>query len=309
MEDPASVGIRFLLYLDLMLLFGLSMFGLYGLHGPERSDRSILKLRFGLILLAVLGIFLSAVALFLLTASMAGLPLTEVDAESVTMLLSGTSAGAAWTARVVALAIAFLLPLLVWRRPFSALTGTSAAGATALGTLAWTGHGAAGEGAGAWLHLIADIAHLFASGIWLGALAALGMLAFRRGMDLAHAELTRRALEDFSPLGSWAVAILVITGLVNSWFLIGISNIGQMVSALYGQLLAAKLVLFLGMLGLAALNRFRLTPGAELAIRRRDISAAVAALRCSLLAETSLAVLILALVAWLGMLSPPAAGL
>ena len=143
MEDPASVGIRFLLYLDLMLLFGLSMFGLYGLHGPERSDRSILKLRFGLVLLAVLGIFLSAVALFLLTASMAGLPLTEVDAESVTMLLSGTSAGAAWTARVVALAIAFLLPLLVWRRPFSALTGTSAAGATALGTLAWAGHGAA----------------------------------------------------------------------------------------------------------------------------------------------------------------------
>lgn len=308
MDDPASVGIRFLLYLDLMLLFGLSMFGLYGLRGPERSNPSILELRSGITMLAGLGIFLSAVALLLLAASMTGRPLAEVDAEALALLLSGTSAGAAWKVRIAVLAIAFLLPLLFWRRPLQALTGTGAAGAIALGTLAWTGHGAAGEGAAGWLQLIADIGHLFAAGIWVGALWALSMLVFRRGMDLAHAELARRALEDFSPVGSWAVVILVVTGLVNSWFLIGISNIGQMVSGPYGQLFAAKLVLFLAMLMLAALNRFRLTPGAELAIRQRDIPAAAGALRCSLLAETSSAVLILALVAWLGMLSPPVAG-
>ena len=112
MDDPASVGIRFLLYLDLMLLFGLSMFGLYGLRGPERSNPSILELRSGITMLAGLGIFLSAVALLLLAASMTGRPLAEVDAEALALLLSGTSAGAAWKVRIAVLAIAFLLPLL-----------------------------------------------------------------------------------------------------------------------------------------------------------------------------------------------------
>src|SRR3546814_5037416 len=67
-------------------------------------------------------------------------------------------------------------------------------------------------------------------------------------------------------------------------------------------LMLAKIVLFLGMLVMAAANRFRLTPGLERAIERRDHAQALSTLRRSLALETTVAVMILGLVAWLGTL-------
>ncbi|MFT6568809.1 MAG: putative copper resistance protein D, partial [Sphingomonas echinoides] len=72
----------------------------------------------------------------------------------------------------------------------------------------------------------------------------------------------------------------------------------------YGQLLLAKLALFALMLGLAALNRFRLTPRFEASIAASDHRGALGALRRSLGAETGCIIAILALVAWLGTLEP-----
>jgi len=48
-----------------------------------------------------------------------------------------------------------------------------------------------------------------------------------------------------------------------------------------------------------------LSPQLEIAMRSGDHAGAVMTLRRSLLTEASLAVVILALVAWLGVLSPP----
>ena len=59
------------------------------------------------------------------------------------------------------------------------------------------------------------------------------------------------------------------------------------------------------MVGLAGLNRFRLTPALNFAIAQQDAAAAMVLLRKSLLVEGCLAVVILGLVAWLGTLSPP----
>ena len=59
------------------------------------------------------------------------------------------------------------------------------------------------------------------------------------------------------------------------------------------------------MLGLAALNRYRLTPSLSLAIEQEDAPRAMTLLRGSLVVEGGLAIIILALVAWLGTLSPP----
>jgi copper resistance protein D len=76
-------------------------------------------------------------------------------------------------------------------------------------------------------------------------------------------------------------------------------------ATLYGRLLIAKLVLFAAMLALASLNRFRLTPGFERSIAAADHARALGALRVSLAVETACAVVILALVGWLGTLEPP----
>jgi putative copper resistance protein D len=69
-------------------------------------------------------------------------------------------------------------------------------------------------------------------------------------------------------------------------------------------LLLAKLGLFAAMLGLAAANRYHLSPLLKQAIARGDHAAAVASLRKSLVFETGAAVLIVMLVAWLGTLNP-----
>ena len=97
----------------------------------------------------------------------------------------------------------------------------------------------------------------------------------------------------------------ILTGTVNGWFLVGPGNIASLGQSTYGLLLIAKLLLFAGMLGLAALNRYRLTPALAQAIEEEDAPRAQALLRASLVVEGGLAIVILGLVAWLGTLSPP----
>jgi putative copper resistance protein D len=110
-------------------------------------------------------------------------------------------------------------------------------------------------------------------------------------------------------MGSIAVALIVLTGLVNSWFLVGPDRLTDFWTTLYGQVLLAKLLAFAGMLGFAASNRYRLTPALGHAL---DAGASPAiplsALRRSLVMETLIAFVVLALVAWLGTLPPVTAG-
>ena len=303
--DWPLIGVRFALYATLSGLFGLSAFSLYGLKAGERGDA--LALRPWLVASSLLGLLFSGVALVLLAAAMAGAPAWPIDREAIGMLLTGSSTGTAWEARMVALVVAFFVALIAAGR--TALLGlvTLAAG-IALATLAWTGHGAMDEGATGWVHLVADILHLLAAGAWVGALLGLTLLVVRPAVrvDVAHLRLTHRALHGFGLVGTLVVGTIVVTGLVNGWLLVGAGNLPRLLTTLYGQLLLAKLVLFGAMLGLASLNRFRLTPAFERSIAAGDHRAALGALRRSLAIEASCAVTILALVAWLGMLEPPA---
>ena len=63
------------------------------------------------------------------------------------------------------------------------------------------------------------------------------------------------------------------------------------------------------MLGLASLNRLRLTPRFEASLAAGDHRDALGALRRSLAVETACIVAIMALVAWLGTLEPPASAM
>jgi putative copper resistance protein D len=174
----------------------------------------------------------------------------------------------------------------------------------ALATLAWGGHGTATEGPMGNVHLAADIAHILAAAAWFGALVAFFWLLFRPGLDLGDAAALRAALARFSKTGSCLVAAIILTGLVNFWVLVGIDNLGALFTTLYGQLLLAKLALFAAMIGLAATNRFRLTPALGRALIEERPERAIAALRISLTLETGFMLAILALVAWLGTLEP-----
>ncbi|MCA1652797.1 MAG: copper homeostasis membrane protein CopD [Sphingomicrobium sp.] len=300
--DWPLVATRFALYIVLSGLFGLSAFSLYALRVGEQGA---FALGSWLAALAVLALALSVVGLVLLAANMAGTPRWPIDVEAIKSLLVGTSIGTAWKVRMVSLAIAGTTGAFVAGRRWRVWLAAASAG-LALAMLAWSGHGAMDEGAIGWVHLIADVLHLLAAGAWVGALLGLILLMSRRAsrLDTAHLQLTHRALHGFGVAGTIIVGTIVITGLVNGWRLVGVRNITSLPAALYGQLLLVKLLLFGAMLGLASLNRFRLTPSLERSIAD-DHLAALAKLRLSLAIETACVVTILALVAWLGTLEPP----
>lgn len=305
MADWPIIVIRFWLFLTLGALFGLSAFSLYGLRTSERC--TALALRTWLVASAILALLLSAVALALLASSMAGTPVWPIDRTAIAALLDQPGMGTAWKVRLLALLLAGGAALVaggcrLW------LGVVALASGVALGTLAWAGHGAMDEGSVGWVHLAADILHLVAGGVWVGALLGLLLLVARPAarVDAAHLHLTHRALHGFGAVGTVVVGTIVVTGLVSGWLLVGFGNVAALGTTLYGRLLLAKLALFVAMLGLASFNRFRLTPAFGKSLAAADHRGALGALRASLAVETGCIVAILALVAWFGTLEPPA---
>lgn len=306
--DWPLIAVRFALYMTLSGLFGLSAFSLYGLKAGERADA--IALRPWLVGCALLGLVFSCIALALLAAAMAGAPPWPVDREAIGMLLTGSATGTAWETRMIALVVGTILALIARGRT-APLGLVALVAGIALATLAWTGHGAMDEGAIGWVHLVADILHLWAAGAWVGALLGLTLLVTRAPsrIDIAHLRLSHRALHGFGLAGTILVGTIVVTGLVNGWLLVGAGNLRRLPDTLYGQLLLAKLALFGAMLGLASLNRYRLTPALERSIAAADLRGALGTLQRSLAVEAGCAITILALVAWLGTLEPPASAM
>lgn len=122
------------------------------------------------------------------------------------------------------------------------------------------GHTQFSQGIDRIVHTIADGLHLVAAGAWLGGLVALFVLVAKSPGTVSPAVdiEARRAALRFSGMGYAAVATLVGSGSINSWFLVG--SFTNLISTSYGQLLLVKLFLFAGMLALAALNRFIIVP-------------------------------------------------
>lgn len=300
-----GIAVRFALYVDLMLVFGVPAFALYAVVGRVLDAR--MALRRLVPIAAIVGLLLSAIGIVVLAAGMSGETLAQVDWQSIKMIITATATGTAWLVRVAALlAVIPLARLAHGGRPLWLATVICAA--LALSSLAWLGHGVMDDGRAGSVHLIADIGHLLAAGIWAGALAGL-MLLLRpsQQMDGENLRLAHQALAGFATVGTGTVALLLATGLINSWLLVGPTHVSSLGSSIYGQLLLAKLALFIAMLALAAINRFRLTPA--LAAATADPRATLSALRSSLVLEATLAIAILALVAWLGTLEPPMSAL
>lgn len=155
--------------------------------------------------------------------------------------------------------------------------------------------------------MAADLLHLLAAGAWLGAVAAfILLLAGKAAPDgLARVALAERALRGFGWIGSLLVGLIIASGEVNGAILVGLQHVASLGHTTYGRLLIAKLLLFVSMLGLAALNRYRLTPRLGSALEQRNVREAMGSLRGSLLAEIGFAITILGLVGWVGTLSPP----
>lgn len=292
------MGLRAAQYAGAAVALGLPAFMLYGggVFGgqPPGWTRPALGWSAGALALLATG------ALALQTGLMAGALDQALSPEALGFVLGGTSLGAAYAVRIGA-GLLLLLAVLALRPGRGLWLVGLALGLIVAASFAWTGHGAATEGAGHGLHLASDIAHAVAALIWLGAVFAFMAMATRRieGDATAQGALAT-ALGGFARVGTICVAVLLVTGLINSFYLVGIERVFSMNETPYGRLLMVKLAAFAAMLGLAALHRFRSTPGLERG------QGGLAGLRLSLGAELALGLLILALVGAMGILAPPA---
>ncbi|MCP1517496.1 putative copper resistance protein D [Pseudomonas migulae] len=304
MSDWVSIALRFGLYVDLMVLFGLGLFGLYSLAGRERVSGAVLPFRSILLVTASLGVLLSVASMLTMVSAMSGeSDFTELRPH-VQMMVFETDFGLAWSVRVVVLVMAGLMLMVNHRLPGASLLVASICGAIALASLAWSGHGAMDEGSRRYWHFAMDILHLLAAGAWLGALVAFALMAKINALKTAERiRLLARAVARFEWVGAVIVVVITVTGVVNYLFIVG-PKLDDVLLSTYGILLFIKVGLFAGMLVLAALNRFHLGPFLERSLREGKYEVAANALRRSMVVELALAVLIVGLVAWLGTQSP-----
>jgi copper resistance protein D len=179
-----------------------------------------------------------------------------------------------------------------------------AASLALVAAIAWTGHAGATLGALGNLHLAADSLHLLAASAWIGGLAGLCVLfaAGRRRPAYEWGPLQLNAVRRFSVLGMVNVAVLIVSGAVNSWILVG--SVHALFATDYGRLLLLKIAAFVVMVGFAAINRFVLTP--QLAAGAKDGVEidALAALKRNTAIELALGLAIFAIVAVLGTQHP-----
>jgi len=232
---------------------------------------------------------------------MSGLPFDQaIGGDTLGLVLGKTAFGRLWLLRF-ALCIALGALLLALERSEGDTRKSRVAtailfiAATYLASLAWAGHAAAGQGRDRFIQLTSDAVHLLAAGAWLGALPAFAT-SLGKALPLeVIVQVTRR----FSILGVISVGALVLSGVVNTWYLAG--DVPTLLGTDYGRLLLAKIALFAAMVALAAVNRFDLTPR----LAAEDHSA-LRSLRRNAVLEIAAGVAVVTIVGALGITIPAA---
>jgi copper transport protein len=183
------------------------------------------------------------------TASISGLSLTEVAKPSVLGDALGTSFGRSWLAGL----------------GFTLLAGVAVAGLTGRGLRSGareeTWHSVLAAGAAGLALAVANMGHartegnptlgvpsaaihLLAVAVWVGGLAALVVLGASAWSAVPRPDrnpLVRRLVTRFSRLALAAVAVLVVTGTLNS--LLDLAAVSDLWRTTYGRVLSTKIVL------------------------------------------------------------------
>ncbi len=303
--DAAAIIARLAQFSGAAVLGGGALFFLYGVTPDRCKEWPLLLIRVaaGVGAIGTLGWLMAQ------SAQMGEGRADALDPAKVWSVAADTGFGRVALVRLglFLLALVFAIGQRPRRRLWLVL---SLLGVAASASFAWTGHGVRDEGLSGAIHVAADVLHLLAASIWIGALAVLTILVFLAGRPGASGagQDALTGLVRFSAIGVGIVVVLTATGLVNSWLLVGRAGLGRLMTTPYGQLLLAKLVLFGLMLGLAAANRYRLTPQLEGALKADSGAAPFQPVVRSIITETFLAIVVLAVVSWLGTLSPPIDG-
>ncbi len=272
---------RFLHFIVVLLMFGACVFRpwLLGAEPQPALDRQLLRITRAL---GWVGLVSGVAWLLLITASMAGSWDAAMQPATVQLVLGKTFFGQVWVWHLLLnllLVIVLIKPWPVLRLPLIALL---------LATLAPVGHGAMLNGLSGQLLILNQVVHLVCVGAWLGGLLLL-VLIFRQPERFVLEPILRR----FSGVGYGLVAGLWVTGLINVRVLTGQLWPTPLFNG-FALILLIKVLLVLGMLALALLNRLRI----ERCEARRG------SLKASVMLEWLLGVCAVAAVSLLGTLPP-----
>ena len=95
--------------------------------------------------------------------------------------------------------------------------------------------------------------HLFCISYWLGS-----FLPFKYMCNIKNYENLYLVAHDFGIYATFYIGLLVITGLIFSYFLLG--GILPIITSTYGNVLICKLLLVSSVLMIGAINKFRIVP-------------------------------------------------
>jgi copper transport protein len=145
------------------------------------------------------------------------------------------------------------------------------------------------------LLVVTDLVHVLSMSVWLGGLVMLLValpIAVRALPGRERIALVAAVVGRFSRLAGVAVALLLLTGIVQSVVLV--NSFEAFVDTAYGRLVLAKIALFACLIALGAYNRRRLLPRLELvAGGGEEPERAAALLRRSVAYEVGLALIVL----------------
>ena len=205
-----------------------------------------------------------------------------------------TDAGMALAIRIV-IAIAMWLVLFQYRidHPDVYWTAVSLPGLGLLATWAFAGHSSSMR----WpeIGVVTDVAHHAAAATWITGLAIVGWIV----IPTTAPNVLVVAVRCFSRVAAVSVAVLVVTGLIQTVRLVGTPM--DLLDADHGRYLVAKLVVLAAMLGVANVNRRRVDTRLD---DPTTIEQHLAPLRRAVVAEFAIGLAIVAITAAM-VVSPP----
>ena len=245
--------VRFIHYAAALQLFGVGVF--QSLMAPAELRRHLDGSSRALALPCAWLLLLSAISWLALMAGTMGEGWADaVNPAVLFLVLRATAFGTVWIFQLI---LALLLVLILSSRREEKWLSTTLLATLALGSLGLIGHATIGVGAMGIVNRTSQVLHLLASGFWIGSLVPL-LFCLRAMLVSEHEAPAQVALQRFSGLGHFAVAIVIATGLANGWLLL--RDTGLDVTSLYQELLLAKISIVGIMIVLAIVNRYVFMP-------------------------------------------------
>lgn len=207
---------------------------------------------------AALAGFVASLAGILLQGAFAGgISVADALDGDVIREVLGTRFGEVWAIRALAfglIAFACLRPSRAMALPLGAVC------AFLVMSPALSGHASARSPS---LVLIPSVAgHVAAMSVWVGGIAALLFAlpaATRTLRPGRRSVLLAAALDRFSPIALWSVALLVTTGTLQS--ILELEAIGDLAETGFGRAILAKIVIVSGLVAIGVIHRRRSLPG------------------------------------------------